>query len=86
MPKLQTKPWCRKCLLKEGQGEDLYRSVMEYVESIPLEEKVSEEEYDRRLKICKTCDYLTNGMCALCGCFVEVRAVKISQRCAKDFW
>jgi len=73
-------------LLQEGQGEDLYRSVMEYISAIPLEEKAPKEEYKRRLGMCKVCDYLTNGMCALCGCFVEIRAAKVNQRCAKDFW
>ena len=86
MSKLQTKPWCRRCLLKEGQGEELYRSVMEYVATIPMEEKVSVEEYDRRLGICKACDQLTNGLCALCGCFVEIRAAKINQRGVKKIW
>ena len=86
MFKLQPQHRCRRCLLKEGQGDDLYRSVMEYVESIPAEEKASQREYKRRLEVCKTCGHLTNGMCRLCGCFVEVRAAKISQRCAKDFW
>ena len=74
---------CR-CLLP--QGEELYRSVMEYVDSIPLAERVLDEEYERRLGICKTCRHLSNGMCALCGCFVEVRAAKLNQGCADNLW
>jgi len=77
---------CRKCLLEELQGDDLYRSVMEYIASIPLAEKAPEDEYQRRLKFCKACDCLSNGMCSLCGCFVEVRAAKVKQSCVKDLW
>ncbi|MFQ7747018.1 MAG: DUF6171 family protein [Eubacteriales bacterium] len=29
-------------------------------------------------------DSLRNGMCALCGCFVEVRAAKKRQHCAQS--
>jgi len=76
---------CRKCLLNEG-GDELYKSIMDYINAIPLDEKVSTDEYNRRLGICKTCDQLTNGMCALCGCFVEVRAVKVGQSCVKNYW
>jgi len=82
----QPQLWCRRCLLREGQGEELYRSVMEYVAAISPEERTADEEYNRRLDFCKACDHLTNGMCALCGCFVEVRAAKSNQCCAKGFW
>ncbi|MCL2420981.1 MAG: DUF6171 family protein [Defluviitaleaceae bacterium] len=86
MPQPQSQSLCRRCLLKESQGGDLYRSIMEYIDAIPLEEKSCIEAYNQRLEICKICDHLTNGMCALCGCFVEVRAAKSNQRCAGDFW
>ena len=76
---------CRKCLLNET-GDDLYRTVMEYVASIPLEDRAPDEEYNRRLEFCKACGNLSNGMCSLCGCFVEVRAAKIKQNCVKDLW
>ena len=79
---------CRRCLLSESTEEGLYRTVMEYVHSLPDERKVSLNEYERRLAICKGCDYLVNGMCSLCGCYVEVRAVKKDMYCAKskEFW
>jgi len=78
---------CRRCLLRESsQGDELYHSVMEYVNTIPIIEKASTEVYGQRLSICQSCDQLTNGMCALCGCFVEVRAAKIAQSCIKKYW
>jgi len=78
---------CRRCLLSESQqGEAFYRSIMEYIDAIPQGDKTPQAEYNRRLEICKACDQLTNGMCALCGCFVEARAAKINQRCVKYDW
>ena len=77
---------CKKCLLREAQGEEMYQSIMEYVKTIPPEEKASEAEYQRRLEICQKCERLTNGLCALCGCFVEVRAAKARMYCANDLW
>lgn len=74
---------CRRCLLKELDGA-YFRSVYEYIESIPEEEKTEPEEYARRLERCRSCDCLQDGMCALCGCFVEVRAAKRRQHCAQS--
>ena len=34
----------------------------------------SEEEYRRRLDCCRRCEQLSQGLCRLCGCFVEARA------------
>ena len=81
-----TQTLCRRCLLKESQRDKLYRSVMEFIDAIPTEEKTPKKDYSRRLGLCRTCHYLINGMCSLCGCFVEVRAAKVKQRCAKNIW
>ena len=48
----------------------------------PADKKVSEDEYHRRLTFCKDCEKLVDGMCVLCGCYVELRALKIGMRCA----
>jgi len=78
---------CRRCLLSESQqGEALYHSIIEYIEAIPHDYKTPQNEYHRRLEICKSCNQLTNGMCALCGCFVEARAAKVNQHCVKNDW
>ena len=71
---------CRRCLLKE-LGEGYFQNVYEYITSLPDEIKVCGEEYERRLKICRSCENLVNGMCRICGCFVETRAVKIFSYC-----
>ena len=78
---------CRKCLLLESVGgEELHHKMMEYIEDIPQHERVPEDEYKRRLQLCKNCERLTNGMCILCGCFVEVRAAKLRMSCAGGLW
>ena len=39
-------------------------------------------------ELCRTCDDLHNGTCALCGCYVEARAAKKRQGCPKvpEMW
>ena len=79
---------CRKCLLSETDETAFFKHVQEYVDSIPPEQKAPQKEYKRRLELCKACNHLTNGMCALCGCYVEVRAAKAEQHCVSspDIW
>ena len=80
MNKLQ----CKRCLLKDLSKEDYFQNIYEYIESINPDAKTSAEEYNRRLGFCRSCDHLINGMCRLCGCFVEIRAIKKDASCA-DF-
>ncbi len=76
---------CRRCLLREMDGS-YFDSIYKYIESIPQEQKASRDEYALRLAKCKGCAYLQNGMCAQCGCFVEVRAAKAKMKCPRGFW
>lgn len=73
---------CRKCLLKDLSKEDYFKNVYEYIQSLSPALKAPDAEYQRRLTLCQQCEKLVNGMCALCGCFVEVRAAKRGQSCA----
>lgn len=75
---------CRRCLLKDLSDTDYFHSIYEYIENIPPEQKAPDALYKNRLQKCTSCDHLVNGMCALCGCFVEVRAAKVHQHCAKN--
>jgi len=72
---------CTKCLLSEISPDVFYKEVREYIDSLDPDQKVADEEYRRRLDICRGCESLRDGMCALCGCFAEVRAVKIKNKC-----
>lgn len=73
---------CKRCLLRE-LDETYFQSIYDYIDHLPEEQKADEGEYGLRLEKCKACDSLQNGMCALCGCFVEVRAAKKRMHCPK---
>ena len=45
------------------------------------EEAFYEDLYEKRLGICSSCERLMSGMCRLCGCFVELRAVQKVRKC-----
>ena len=42
--------------------------------------------YEDRLAVCKECNYLNEGMCGACGCFVELRAVIRNNVCPYEKW
>ena len=71
-----TKVQCRKCLLEDMDENDFLRDMRSHIEAYPADKRVSEEEYRQRLAFCKNCEKLVDGMCVLCGCYVELRAVK----------
>ena len=77
-----TKVQCRKCLLEDIDENDFLRDMRSHIAAYPADKKVSEDEYHRRLTFCKDCEKLVDGMCVLCGCYVELRALKIGMRCA----
>ena len=77
-----TKPFCRRCLLEDMPSQaELARSVRELVDMLPEENRAPEAERLRRLALCRACDHLIDGMCALCGCYVELRAAKRRMGC-----
>ena len=67
---------------------EYFRNMYDYIARIPAEEKVSEEEYERRLSVCKQCGSLLDGMCRICGCYVEMRAAMRIRGCPQtpDHW
>jgi hypothetical protein len=73
--------FCKKCLVKDMPEEAYFKNLYEYIDSIDKDFKVSDEEYERRLELCKLCDNLLNGMCRKCGCFVELRAAMKTKNC-----
>ena len=78
----QVKPFCRRCLLADMPSQAaLARSIAELIALLPEDQRAPEETRARRLDICRACDHLHNGMCALCGCYVELRTAKIRLRC-----
>ena len=76
---------CKRCLLRELDGE-YFKSIYQYIDSLPEEQKAGPEACAERLEICRTCPDLQNGMCAQCGCFAEVRAAKKRLGCPVGRW
>ncbi len=75
-------PVCKRCLLEDlSLAYDLKGLLDRLAEGIPPKEKADEETVAARLGICRQCDHLTSGTCTLCGCYVELRALKKTALC-----
>lgn len=72
---------CKKCLVRDFDEGELFRTMQEYIARMDEDIKTPEKEYEERLRICTECDKLMNGMCGVCGCYVEMRAAVKSQYC-----
>ena len=72
---------CSNCLPGQNNEETFYEDLSGYSQSLDEDLKVDQQIYEKRLNICSTCDRLMNGMCRLCGCFVELRAVQKVRKC-----
>lgn len=74
--------FCRRCLLRDVPSQAaLAEIIRERIAAMPEEQRADEAVQTERLDICQTCDHLLSGTCALCGCYVELRAAKRRQRC-----
>ena len=73
--------FCKKCLIRDFDEGDLFRTMQEYIARIDTELRTPQEEYEERLRICTECDSLLNGMCGVCGCYVELRAAVQKHYC-----
>lgn len=77
---------CKRCLLREFDNEAYMNNLHEYILHINEEEKTLETDYEERLGKCKECDYLMEGMCRACGCYVELRAALKDNACPYEKW
>ena len=75
---------CRRCLLQDMDSEEEYRTLKKYLDSFDEEIRTGDEEYARRLGICRSCSSLREGICMKCGCFVEARALRKQGRCPHE--
>lgn len=76
-----TRKICSCNIPADLQRDKMYEAIAAYVESLSPSECVSDEEYERRLRICDGCDGRTGPTCRYCGCFVLARAKKREQEC-----
>ena len=65
---------------------EYFKNLHQYIENLDEEIKTDKHTYESRLEVCKNCDYLSDGMCRACGCFVELRAAISSNRCSYEKW
>lgn len=76
---------CRKCLIREmmenGAVEESIQKMLQRIELMDEDLKCSKEVYEARLESCKSCENLLEGMCRLCGCYVELRAAVRANSC-----
>lgn len=73
--------YCKKCLLKDMPEDAYFKNLYAYIAGLDEDIKVDTKEYERRLALCKECDNLLDGMCRMCGCYVELRAVVAKNYC-----
>lgn len=60
---------------------EFFENLNQYICNYPVELRVDDSVYKERLDICLDCGELENGMCAKCGCYVELRALKKNTSC-----
>ena len=78
---------CKKCLTRDMIGkEEYFRSMREYIDNLDIDVKTPEAHYEERLEVCKECDFLFEGMCRKCGCYVEMRAAVTKNTCPVKKW
>ena len=67
--------------LRQLYAEDFAGQLQTYIASLPEVLRTEEDEYERRLTICCTCERCVDGLCGWCGCFVAARAAKRALDC-----
>lgn len=77
---------CYKCLLREMDEDQYFANLHDYIARIEEDIKAPSALYEERLAVCKECDYLQEGMCRACGCFVELRAAITTNTCSYGKW
>ena len=66
--------------------QEYFKNLQDYIDNFDPETKVSDEIYEQRLNVCRSCDLLLEGMCRSCGCYVELRAALIKNYCPNKKW
>ena len=77
---------CLKCLLREMDQDAYFQNLHDLIQNMDADVKAEASLYEERLQICKSCDYLREGMCGACGCYVELRAAVAAQSCPYEHW
>ena len=63
-----------------GEAE-AFKNMYDYIANLNPEDKVTDEQYEQRLLMCRQCEHLLYGMRRKCGCYVEMRAAMKIRHC-----
>lgn len=74
---------CPRCVAPGAGSEALTQTLRELVEALPEDRRADEAVRLARLSACRACEWLAEGTCVLCGCYVEYRAAQKHRRCPK---
>lgn len=78
---------CKKCLTRDMDGQEkTFQNMRDYIDNLDEDIKADSSLYEGRLAICISCDNLFQGMCKSCGCYVEMRAAVIKNKCPWNKW
>ena len=79
--------FCKKCLTRDMMDKDKYfEKLQDLIDNLDNDVKTPKDKYEERLSICLECDYLADGMCRACGCYVELRAAVKKNSCSYKKW
>ena len=76
----------KHCLVSELDEKEAYENMFTYIAQLDEEIKAENPLYEERLQTCKACSSLQNGVCRVCGCFVEMRAAVRTNKCPSKHW
>ncbi|MBD5460519.1 MAG: hypothetical protein HDR26_06190 [Lachnospiraceae bacterium] len=78
---------CRRCLTRDiADQEMIFQNLQEYIKNLDRDIRAEDGLYESRLSVCLSCDRLLQGMCRVCGCYVELRAAVAARSCPMDQW
>ncbi len=73
---------CRACEYTSEIHKAAAEAEIERLKNMKGIKICSPEEQEKRLKICDECEYLDmNGVCLMCGCYVQIRTLLKSGSC-----
>ncbi|NLP34088.1 MAG: hypothetical protein GX359_02715 [Clostridiales bacterium] len=78
---MENKRFCKRCLLQDIMPDEFIENMRIYLNGLDDEIKADENLYQERIRLCLDCDNLNEGICRLCGCFVEYRAAIKKRAC-----
>lgn len=78
---------CKRCLTRDMADKASYfQNMYDYIHHLDEAVKTNQPLYERRLMVCKSCDFLEEGLCRACGCYVEMRAALKKNVCPYEKW